>query len=322
MERETETGETVAARFKVGPAFAGCRLDRFLQRMIPKLSRTRVQRAIATRVELSWDAPVKPSTPVQVGGTVSLLDPGIEEEEIAFDPPVLYEDRDILAIDKPPGLVVHPTHSHRRNTVISLLRRRRGEPQLTLAHRLDAETSGVLLLGRHRWAARRLQTAFERARVSKTYLAVVRGAPAADRFRIDLPLGTFTRDGFIFRQGPEAERTKSARTEVRVVRRLADRALVEVRPETGRRHQIRAHLALAGHPILGDKLYMLPDRDYRRLLLYGKLPEEAAARLGAGRLLLHSFRLELDHPREGGRISLEAPMPSDMREALRGEPSA
>ncbi len=309
-----------AARFKVGPAYAGFRLDQFLQRMIPKLSRSRIQKAIEERVRLSWDAPVKPSTPVREGGVVLVDDPQVNEDEIAFDPPVLFEDDDLLAIDKPPGVVVHPTHSHYRNTVITLLRRMRGEPDLTLAHRLDAETSGVLLMGRHTWAARKIQTAFQRGRVQKRYLAVVHGAPPRDEFTVDAPLGAVSADKFVFRQGPDAEDARNATTQLKVLWRGARVSLLEVTLLTGRRHQIRAHLALEGFTVVGDKLYGMDDRTYRRYLRQGALDEEMLSKLGGARSLLHSHRLALPHPRDHERIvEISAPMPADMAALLAAE---
>ena len=308
--------------YRVGPAFHGARLDRFLQRMIPKLSRNRVQKAIETRVRLSWDSPVKPSTPVRMGGIVYADDPALEERETDAALPVLYEDRDVLAIDKPPGLVVHPTHGHNRNTVITLLRTRRGEAGLTLAHRIDAETSGVLLLGRHRWAARKLQTAFERGRVRKEYVALALGHPGESRFTIERPLGTHTRNGTIFRQSSLGSPVKPARSLVAVLRAVDRFSLVAVELVTGRRHQIRAHLAEEGHPVVGDKLYMLDDRDYASFLRTGELSAQARQTLGADRTLLHSRAIEIPHPRNpGGRIRIEAPIPDDMRRAIDGRTS-
>lgn len=302
-----------AARFRVGPAYAGYRLDQFLQRMIPKLSRNRIQKAIDERVRLSWEAPVKASTPVRENGEVWVDDPDVNEEAIAFDPAILYDDGDLLAIDKPPGIVVHPTHSHLRNTVITLLRRQLNAPELTLAHRLDAETSGVLLLGRHTWAARRAQSAFQRGKVEKSYLAIVFGRPVEDRFSVDLPLGYHSRDSFVFRQLPEGQEARASLTEFEVLERMARASLVRAFPKTGRRHQIRAHLAAAGHPIVGDKLYGLDDRAYRRYLKLGRLDDELLARVGAERLMLHSSTLSLPHPRQPGeRIEITAPLPADM----------
>lgn len=308
-----EDGDRQPARFKIPPAYAGFRLDQFLQRMIPKLSRNRIQKAIDERVRLSWDAPIKASTPVREGETVFVDDPAISEAEIDFDPKVIFEDDDILAIDKPPGIVVHPTHSHLRNTVITLLRRRRGEPGLTLAHRLDAETSGVLLIGRHTWAARKLQTAFERNRTLKTYLAVVQGHPVETAFEVDRPLGPLSHDSYVFRQAPGGQDEKPARTRFALLSRGKRFSLLRAELLTGRRHQIRAHLALAGFPVVGDKLYGLSDQLYRRYLRQGGLDDELRNLLGAERSMLHSHQLTIPHPRDPQRrLELVAPCPPDM----------
>ncbi|HNX18824.1 MAG TPA: RluA family pseudouridine synthase [Acidobacteriota bacterium] len=312
-----------AARFKVGPAFAGIRLDQFLQRMIPRLSRNRIQKAIDERVRLTWDAPVKASTPVREGESVIVDDPVVNEQPIVFAPTILFEDDDLLAIDKPPGIVVHPTHSHLRNTVITLLRKQRNEPSLTLAHRLDAETSGVLLLGRHTWAARKIQAAFQRGQVHKAYLALVQGHPAEDHFEVDLPLGPLTRDSFVFRQAPDGEDARASRTIFTILERGTRFSLVRAELLTGRRHQIRAHLAAIGHPVAGDKLYGLDDRDYRCFLRRGQLGQDMLARLGAPRTMLHSCHLELCHPRDAQRrIVVTSPMPGDMATILAADRTA
>lgn len=305
-----------AARYIVSAGLAGMRLDRYLQRMIPKLSRNRIQRAIRDRVELSWEAPVKASTPVPEGGIVIVRDPAVAEVPIDYEPSVLHEDEDLLAVDKPAGLVVHPTHSHYRNTLIKLLWEARDDDRsLTLAHRLDAETSGVILLTRNKVAARRVQTAFQRGEIEKEYLAWVHGAPAENEGRIELPLGPYSEDDFIYRQDPRGRDAKSCTTAWGLEETTPERALLRLRIGTGRRHQIRAHLAAIGHPVVGDKLYGLDNRAYRRFLRQGGLDEELRGRLGADRQLLHSARLSLAHPRDGCALVVEAPLPQDMREA-------
>ncbi len=309
---EEEKTRDYAARFLVGPAYAGYRLDQFIGRMIPKLSRNRVQKLIANRVRLSWQTTVKASTPVREGGQVFIDDEEIREETIEFDPAIVFEDEDVLAIDKPPGIVVHPTHSHLRNTVITLLRRQRDEKELTLAHRIDAETSGVLLLGRHRWAARKLQLSFEKGRVEKVYLALAFGE-TPEEFTVELPLGYHSEDTVVYRQRPDAAETKSAKTIFRRRELVGPYSLLEAQLVTGRRHQIRAHLAFSGYPIVGDKLYALDDRDYRRYLHAGSLDDELRAKLVASRSMLHCHRMALPHPRhERGTLEMVAAMPADM----------
>jgi 23S rRNA pseudouridine1911/1915/1917 synthase len=305
------------ARYVVSPGLAGLRLDQYLHRMIPKLSRNRIQKAIRERVDLSWAAPVRPSTPVTEGGIVSVRDPAVAEVPIDYRPDVLHEDEDLLAVDKPSGLVVHPTHSHYRNTLIKLLWEARGDDRsLTLAHRLDAETSGAILLTRNKDAARIVQTAFQKGEIAKEYIAVVHGIPEHLEGSIELPLGPLSRDGLVYRQDPLGESPKPCTTRWTLESASRDRALLRLRIATGRRHQIRAHLAAAGHPVVGDKLYGLDDRDYRRYLRLGGLDRELLGRLGARRQLLHSARLGLRHPRDGRPLDIEASLPRDMREAL------
>jgi len=173
----------------------GERLDRILADRLPGLSRNRIQKAIRDRVELSWEAPVKPSTPVPEGGIVIVNDPAVAEVPMAYELEVLFEDDDLLAVNKPAGIVVHPTHSHYRNTLIKLLWAARGDDRsITLAHRLDAETSGVLLLTRNKDAARLVQTAFQQGEIAKEYLAIVHGVPDESEGSIELPLGPLSHD--------------------------------------------------------------------------------------------------------------------------------
>lgn len=300
--------------FRVDPALAGFRLDQFLKRMIPRLSRRRIQQAIAQGVRLSWDAQIKPSTPVREAGVVFVPLRAREARSLpALDISlrVLFESEELLAVDKPSGMVVHPTNDHDQDTVISLLRRVRSEPALTLAHRLDGETSGVLLLCRTRSSARRTQTAFERGKVGKAYLAVVHGRVDRSEWSIDQPLGSLSRDGVVFRQSPDAKHARSAQTQVTTLATSEGASVLRAIPVTGRRHQIRAHLALAGFPVVGDKLYTLEDRPLRTYLRQRKLPQSMQERLGADRTMLHNQLLEIPPG-----IRIVAPLPPDLRQVL------
>lgn len=331
--------------FCVGLAQDGSRLDRFLMARIPALSRRRVQQAIASRVALlrraragtegagegmptctfpadalpAWverarrdpPRPPRPAIAVRAGDRVVVW-PQVPEEpqEEAPEVPVLHRDPHLLAVDKPAGLVVHATRRRLRHTLLGLLRRRSGEEGLALAHRIDRETSGVVLLTRSAPAARALAAAFAAGRVSKTYLAIVRGAPSPRRGRIDLPIGRDFASGIYVRRAVALEGAPSI-TDYATIEACSGFALVALRPRTGRRHQIRVHLEAIGHPIVGDKLYGGDPRWYVRSLERGE--SEAMRRaLLASRQYLHAAALELEHPVSGGILRVRAPLPADM----------
>jgi 23S rRNA pseudouridine1911/1915/1917 synthase len=293
-------------RFTVGAREGGKRLDLFLKERIPGLSRARLQDAIRSRITLSWAAAVRPATPVRPGGTVEIGWVPLHEEPLQITLPVLARGKGWLAVDKPSGIPVHPVNRVRENSLIRLLRRQEGEPELRLVHRLDRETTGVLLLASDASTARALALAFEHGRVRKEYLALVRGETAEDHGRIDLPIGDRAgRKVFVRR---EAGSGQPATTRWRIERRLPGRTLLRLFPETGRRHQIRVHLAAVGHPILGDILYGRPDRDYLDLVSGTR---DARREEGApARQLLHCARLTFRDP-EGAEQEVEAALPPD-----------
>ena len=213
---------------------------------------------------------------------------------------MLYEDERYLAIDKPSGWLVVPGRGRARGeeTVVRQLSRRRGGERLWVVHRLDRETSGVLLLARHAAAHRLANTAFARRQARKRYLAVVEGCPEPAAGRVDLPIGADPRRS---RRGSmiiDEARGKAALTDYRVVQRLAEgrAALVELWPQTGRTHQLRVHLAHLGHPVLQDERYGS---------LRGDLPCARLA-LHAAQLLVPSLALDLT-----------APLPEDLEALVR-----
>lgn len=206
--------------------------------------------------------------------------------------PLLYEDDDILAVDKPEGLAAIPERHGQGGSLFELLCAERRE-KLYVVHRIDKETSGLILFARNPAAHRRINQQFETRAVDKTYLALVQGVIAADAV-IDLPLRQFGSG----RVAVDPERGKPSTTEFRVVERFRSHTLVEARPRTGRRHQIRVHLYHLGHPIAGDPLY-----------------GEQASRQGFGRLMLHAWRISLTLPSDR-TLMLEAPIAESFRIGL------
>jgi RluA family pseudouridine synthase len=294
-------------RYIVGKREGGKRLDQFLHERIPGLSRTRIQRAIRERVTLSWGVRARPATPVQPGGEVRIgFTPLVEElRQVAI--PVLARGRGWLAVDKPPGIPVHPVNKVRENSLIRMLRRQENDEELRLVHRLDSETSGALLVAGDAPTASLLSRAFMHGKVYKEYLALVAGEVDGDEGEIDLPIGE-ARESRIYVK-LETGHGKPSRTAWRVERRLPGRTLLRLFPATGRRHQLRIHLAARGHPILGDILYGRPEEDYLRLVRgEGDAREERGE---PARQLLHCALLRFPDPEGGGERQVEAPLPAD-----------
>lgn len=298
--------------FAVGPKDRGKRLDRFLNERVPGLSRTRIQDAIRSRVTLSWEVRARPATPVRPGGEVRIGWIPLAEALIALDIPVLARAPGWLAVDKPAGIPVHPVNRVRENSLIRMLRRQEGEDLLRLVHRLDRETSGVLLVARGVAASRALSLAFERRQVHKEYLAVVAGRVVRDEGTIALPIGEADESKVYVRRAAGAG--QSAVTAWRVERRMSDRTLLRVFPQTGRRHQIRVHLAAVGHPILGDLLYGGGDEAYLDLVRDGRDAREGSG--GPARQLLHCACLDFPDPAGPGRCKVVAPPPLDFVDAI------
>jgi RluA family pseudouridine synthase len=212
---------------------------------------------------------------------------------------ILYEDKDVLVVDKPEGLVAVPERRRLEPSLIEILSAQRAE-KLYIVHRIDRETSGVIVIARNAEAHRQLNRQFETRSVEKMYLALVHGAISDDRGEIDKPLREFGSG----RVAVDDQRGKASVTEFHVLERLEAFTLLDVRPHTGRRHQIRVHLYSIGHPVLGDPLY-----------------GDKAVQSSYPRLMLHARRLSLHLP-SGQRLTLEAPVPESFTRVLqvaRGE---
>jgi 23S rRNA pseudouridine1911/1915/1917 synthase len=299
--------------FGVGERDRGKRLDQFLHEKIPGLSRARIQRAIEERVTLSWGVRARSATPVRPGGSVEVGHTPIIEDVVDVTLTILARGGGWLAVDKPSGIVVHPVNAVRENSLIRMLRRQEGAPELRLAHRLDRETTGVLLVAEDAPTARVLATAFERGRVHKEYLAIVHGEVADHEGTIELAIGKD--DGRrVFVRRAIASFGERAVTRWRVERRLPGATLLRLFPQTGRRHQLRVHLAALGHPILGDILYGRPDADY--IDLVSGTRDARRDEGGPLRQLLHCARLLFPDPASAANVEVQAPLPPDFAERL------
>lgn len=233
---------------------------------------------------------------------------------------VLYEDESVLAVNKPPLLAVHPAGRHLTGTLIQQVHARYGcgddyaEPRPRLCHRLDRETSGIVLVAKDARAHRILMNQFETRRVEKEYLAVVRGQPARDGGCVDLPLGPARASSIGLKMAVVSDGLAS-RTEWEVRERRAGCALVACRPRTGRQHQIRVHMEALGHPLIGDKLYGYGDEYFQRSA-DGELTAEDLRVLELPRQALHNHRLAFSDPRNEQCVEVVSPLAPDLAEFL------
>jgi 23S rRNA pseudouridine1911/1915/1917 synthase len=307
----------VRVRFTVEENYAGWRLDRYLQEKIRRLSRARIQRLIETRLEPEGSARLKPSTRVAPGLRFALLKEEQPEPETPLDFAVIHDDGELVVVDKPAGLPVHPTARYLHHTFTALARARFPGRKVDPAHRIDRETSGLLACGGTPERTRALKSAFARGRVDKVYLALAEGSPRADRFEVEAALRLSGASRVRVRMHVE-EGGLASRTEFEVLERRrapdgAPIALLACRPRTGRQHQIRAHLHHAGLPMVGDKIYGPDEEIFDRFTRREMTPADRE-RLRLARHALHAWRLELPHPARRQRVAFEAPLPADLRE--------
>jgi RluA family pseudouridine synthase len=236
---------------------------------------------------------------------------------------VLYEDDEIVAIDKPPFLSVHPSGRHLTDTLIQRVHAYYGGDAdlslpIRLCHRLDRETSGIVLCAKGDAVHRALATQFELRQVEKEYLAIVHGVPATERGAIELPLGP-ARDSAVRLKIAVTLGGWPSCTQWRLVERRRAHALLACRPVTGRQHQIRVHLAAIGHPIVGDKLYG-PDETLFLRDARGELSQSDLAFLELPRHALHSHELQIRSPSSGQRLVIQSELASDLRSFLDSRP--
>lgn len=304
---------SVAAQFlTVGEESAGQRLDNFLIRVLKGVPKTHVYRIIRSGEVRVNKGRAAADDRVETGDVVRIPPVRIADSVAtkAANPaparefPLLFEDDHLLAIDKPAGVAVHGGSGVSFGVIEQLRQARPAAKFLELVHRLDRETSGILLVAKKRSALTKLQDQFRDRETGKTYLALVTGAWPANKKVIDQPLHKYLQaDGerrvkVVARDDPDGMRSI---TLVKVQEVLQDFSLLEVTIKTGRTHQIRVHLASAGHPIAGDDKY--GDFDLNKSL----------SRQGLRRMFLHAWRLQFDHPAAGERIALQAPLPPELQ---------
>lgn len=308
---------------QIGPDAAGQRLDNYLLRVLKGVPKTHVYRIIRSGEVRVNKGRAAADTRLAEGDLVRLppvrLSERAERKSEAMARlaparsfPVLYEDDGFVALDKPAGVAVHGGSGVDFGVIEQLRMARPGAPMLELVHRLDRETSGVLLVAKKRSVLKALQDQFRERETGKTYLALVLGAWPANRKVLDKPLVRYLAPGKPGTEGERRVRVTSADdpqgmrsiTLVKVARRLADFSLLEVTIKTGRTHQIRVHLASEGHVIAGDDKY----GDFAR--------NKALVREGLNRMFLHAWRLRLSLPQSGETLTLQAPLPPELQAFL------
>ncbi|MFL6246638.1 MAG: RluA family pseudouridine synthase [Thermoanaerobaculia bacterium] len=310
--------ETPLLHAIVGAEQHDLRLDRALGELFPSQSRNFLTKLItAGKVRVNGTAALKPSQRVESGQQVTVEVPpaapsSMESQDLPLT--ILYQDEDVAVIDKPAGLVVHPAAGHPDQTLVNALLHHvqdlsgvGGELRPGIVHRLDKDTSGVMLVAKHDDAHRKLTAAWNTDAVRKEYLALVYGTPANDRGTIEAAIGRDPRDR---KRMAVVAGGRQAITDYEVAERLRYASLLRCRLRTGRTHQIRVHMKHLGHPIVGDPVYSGPQ--------WRGIPDKKIQRALASmtRQALHAARITFPHPRDGRVMVFEAEVPADMREIV------
>jgi len=299
---------------EVTPEHAGSRLDAFLAAVLPDRSRSQIQKLIKDGRVSGALKDLRPSTPVKAGQRyqIELPEPVAATAE-AEDLPltILYEDADLVVIDKPAGMVVHPAAGHPSGTVVNALLYHvddlsgvGGELRPGIVHRLDRGTSGVMVAAKNDTAHRELSRQFHDREVEKEYIALVWGVVQQGR-RIDAAIGRDPKDRQ--KMSTRARRARSAVTRVTRAEQFRGVSLLHVAIATGRTHQIRVHLSAIGHPIVGDSTYGGVHR---------RVPDDVRAVQRLERPFLHAARLVFTHPTDGRRMEFISPLPPDLQSVI------
>jgi 23S rRNA pseudouridine1911/1915/1917 synthase len=303
-----------ARRVTVEAEQDGMRLDNVLTALMPELSRSRIQRLIKDGQVQGGSTALRASTPVRAGQTFTVDVPepaAASPEPQALPLRIIHEDADLVVLDKPAGMVVHPAAGHDSGTLVNALLHHvkdlsgiGGELRPGIVHRLDRGTSGVMVVAKNDRAHQELSRQFHDREVEKEYVALVWGVVHAGR-RIDAPIGRDPEDRQ--KMSTRARRARHAVTRVTYARQFKGVSLLKVSIATGRTHQIRVHLNAIGHPIVGDPIY-------------GGVHRRVAANLRAvmrlERPFLHAARLSFTHPADGTRVEFESPLPPDLDDVI------
>ena len=283
----------------------GVRLDRYLCRKLAELSRTRIQKLISDGYITVNGGAAKAGLKLDAGDRLKVVLPPpppspLTPEAMPLD--IIYEDDDLLVVDKPAGLIVHPAPGHRAHTLVNAILSR--IPRLAalsdslrpgIVHRLDRDTSGVMVVAKSSLAQTKLAEQFKARSVAKAYLVLVKGRLTPENGIIEAPIGRDPRDR---KRMAVVAKGREARTEYRVIKYIGDYTLLEVKPETGRTHQIRVHFSAIGYPVVGDKVYGV------------KSPF-------LSRQFLHASRLGFKLPSSGKYMEFKSELASDLAQALK-----
>jgi 23S rRNA pseudouridine1911/1915/1917 synthase len=302
-----------ARRLVVEPEHDGLRLDNFLTTLLPDHSRSQIQRLIREG-HVRGQGTVRASSTVHEGQTFEVEIPvpaAATPEAEALPLRIIFQDPDVVVLDKPAGMVVHPAAGHSGGTLVNALLHHvkdlsgvGGELRPGIVHRLDRGTSGVMVVAKHDRAHQELSRQFSDREVEKEYVALVWGVVQAGR-RIDAAIG---RDpAHRQKMSTRARRARSAVTRVTFAAHLEGVSLLKVTIATGRTHQIRVHLSAIGHPIVGDATYGGVHR---------RVPRNLRAVMRLERPFLHAARLAFTHPGDGRRVEFESPLPPDLQSIL------
>ena len=296
--------------FHVSEKEAYKRIDQYLASHLP-LSRTAIQRLIKENLVKANKKEVKANYKIHPEDEVEVYIPSPSPSPLLPEPiplNILYEDEHLLLVNKPTGLVVHPAPGHKNGTLVNALlhyckdlKGIGGRERPGLVHRLDKDTSGVLIIAKSDPVHRHLSNQFKLHTINRVYIALIHGVMKKNSGIIDLPIGRDTKDRK--KISIKTVKPKHAITHFKVIRRYSDATLIELKPETGRTHQLRVHLSHLHYPVAGDKTY--GGRGY------GKL-----GRTKIDRLMLHAMKLGFIHPQTGEYMEFEAPIPEEMKGVL------